>query len=122
MFQGLEEIPCRSVGYVLRILGQNPTEDEIVEMVMKVRAVMMVMEVSKDMMVMEVSKEMILMKASKKMMYMKVSMEVSKASGIVASVVYLHMASLAQAVYDYLFLYVIFGNFGKVLCSFLYNF
>merc|ERR1712080_511095 len=28
-------IPCRSVGYVLRILGQNPTEDEIVEMVMK---------------------------------------------------------------------------------------
>lgn len=33
--RGLEEIPCRSVGYVLRILGQNPTEDEIVEMVMK---------------------------------------------------------------------------------------
>jgi len=33
--RGNEEIPCRSVGYVLRILGQNPTEDEIVEMVMK---------------------------------------------------------------------------------------
>ena len=36
VLQGVEEIPCRSVGYVLRILGQNPTEDEIVEMVMKV--------------------------------------------------------------------------------------
>jgi len=33
--RGVDEIPCRSVGYVLRILGQNPTEDEIVEMVMK---------------------------------------------------------------------------------------
>lgn len=33
--RGMDEIPCRSVGYVLRILGQNPTEDEIVEMVMK---------------------------------------------------------------------------------------
>jgi len=33
--RGVKEIPCRSVGYVLRILGQNPTEDEIVEMVMK---------------------------------------------------------------------------------------
>ena len=36
-FQGLEQIPSRSVGYILRILGQNPTEDDIVEMVMKVR-------------------------------------------------------------------------------------
>ena len=35
-FQGLEQIPSRSVGYILRILGQNPTEDDIVEMVMKV--------------------------------------------------------------------------------------
>lgn len=33
--RGMGEIPCRSIGYVLRILGQNPTEDEIVEMVMK---------------------------------------------------------------------------------------
>ena len=35
-FKGGEQIPSRAVGYVLRILGQNPTEDEIVEMVMKV--------------------------------------------------------------------------------------
>ena len=34
--QGVPEIPSRNVGYVLRILGQNPTEDDIVEMVMKV--------------------------------------------------------------------------------------
>ena len=34
--QGLDQIPSRSVGYILRILGQNPTEDDIVEMVMKV--------------------------------------------------------------------------------------
>jgi len=33
--RGTCEIPSRSIGYVLRILGQNPTEDEIVEMVMK---------------------------------------------------------------------------------------
>jgi len=33
--RGVPEIPSRSVGYVLRILGQNPTEDDIVEMVMK---------------------------------------------------------------------------------------
>jgi len=33
--RGLDEIPSRSVGYILRILGQNPTEDDIVEMVMK---------------------------------------------------------------------------------------
>lgn len=33
--RGGDEIPCRAIGYVLRILGQNPTEDEIVEMVMK---------------------------------------------------------------------------------------
>jgi len=33
--RGMEQIPSRSVGYVLRILGQNPTEDDIVEMVMK---------------------------------------------------------------------------------------
>ena len=36
LFQGLDQIPSRSVGYILRILGQNPTEDDIVEMVMKV--------------------------------------------------------------------------------------
>lgn len=33
--RGNEEIPSKHVGYVLRILGQNPTEDEIVAMVMK---------------------------------------------------------------------------------------
>eukprot|EP00092_Neocalanus_flemingeri_P088581 GFUD01111939.1.p1 GENE.GFUD01111939.1~~GFUD01111939.1.p1 ORF type:complete len:215 (+),score=80.82 GFUD01111939.1:185-829(+) len=33
--RGMDQIPSRSVGYVLRILGQNPTEDDIVEMVMK---------------------------------------------------------------------------------------
>ena len=36
MWQGGESIPSRDVGHVLRILGQNPTEDQIVEMVMKV--------------------------------------------------------------------------------------
>lgn len=35
--QGAEVIPSKQIGYVLRILGQNPTEDDIVEMVMKVR-------------------------------------------------------------------------------------
>jgi hypothetical protein len=35
--QGSGQIPCRDIGYVLRILGQNPTEDEIVEMVLKVK-------------------------------------------------------------------------------------
>ena len=34
--QGSNEIPSKQIGYVLRILGQNPTEDDIVEMVMKV--------------------------------------------------------------------------------------
>ena len=34
--QGSPQISSRDIGYVLRILGQNPTEDEIVEMVMKV--------------------------------------------------------------------------------------
>jgi len=33
--RGEEQIPSRDIGHVLRILGQNPTEDEIVEMVMK---------------------------------------------------------------------------------------
>jgi len=33
--RGMDQIPSRSVGYVLRILGQNPTEDDIVQMVMK---------------------------------------------------------------------------------------
>ena len=28
-FQGLESIPCKEIGYILRTLGQNPTEDEI---------------------------------------------------------------------------------------------
>ena len=107
MFQGLEEIPCRSVGYVLRILGQNPTEDEIVEMVMKVSKDMMVIEVSKDMMVIKVCKDIMVMEMSKDMMVMKVCkdmmvikirkdimvMEVSKASGIDAGVAYLHTAN-----------------------------
>ena len=30
-------IASKDIGLVLRILGQNPTEDQIVEMVMKVR-------------------------------------------------------------------------------------
>ena len=29
-------IPSKDIGQVLRILGQNPTEDQIVEMVMQV--------------------------------------------------------------------------------------
>jgi len=33
--RGEEQIPSRDIGHVLRILGQNPTEDEIVDMVMK---------------------------------------------------------------------------------------
>jgi len=33
--RGSLQIPCRDIGYILRILGQNPTEDDIVEMVMK---------------------------------------------------------------------------------------
>jgi len=33
--RGEKQIPSRDIGYVLRILGQNPTEDEIVDMVMK---------------------------------------------------------------------------------------
>jgi len=33
--RGMDEIPSRSIGYVLRILGQNPTEDEICDMVMR---------------------------------------------------------------------------------------
>jgi len=33
--RGEDQIPSRDVGHVLRILGQNPTEDEIVNMVMK---------------------------------------------------------------------------------------
>ena len=42
-FQGLDQIPSRSVGYILRILGQNPTEDDIVEMVMKVRLIIILL-------------------------------------------------------------------------------
>merc|ERR1719347_114566 len=33
--RGEQEIPSKDVGHVLRILGQNPTEDDIVDMVMK---------------------------------------------------------------------------------------
>jgi len=33
--RGSSEIPSKQIGYILRILGQNPTEDDIVEMVMK---------------------------------------------------------------------------------------
>merc|ERR1712012_1339364 len=33
--RGSTEVPSKQIGYVLRILGQNPTEDDIVEMVMK---------------------------------------------------------------------------------------
>jgi len=31
--KGLESIPCKEVGYVLRTLGQNPTEDEVIGLV-----------------------------------------------------------------------------------------
>lgn len=31
--KGMNSIPCKEVGYVLRTLGQNPTEDEIVTLV-----------------------------------------------------------------------------------------
>merc|ERR1711997_520202 len=31
--KGLESIPCKEVGYVLRTLGQNPTEDEVIALV-----------------------------------------------------------------------------------------
>ena len=37
MLQGESCIASKEVGQVLRILGQNPTEDDIVDMVMKVR-------------------------------------------------------------------------------------
>ena len=37
ILQGGDCIASKNIGQVLRILGQNPTEDEIVEMVMKVR-------------------------------------------------------------------------------------
>jgi len=33
--KGEEQIASRDIGHVLRILGQNPTEDEVVDMVMK---------------------------------------------------------------------------------------
>ena len=33
VFQGLESIPCKEIGYILRTLGQNPTEDEIIALV-----------------------------------------------------------------------------------------
>ena len=34
--QSNQQISSKEIGHVLRILGQNPTEDEIIEMVMKV--------------------------------------------------------------------------------------
>ena len=35
-------IPSKDIGQVLRILGQNPTEDQVVEMVMKVSSITMI--------------------------------------------------------------------------------
>ena len=32
-FQGVEMIPAREIGYILRSLGQNPTEDDIIALV-----------------------------------------------------------------------------------------
>ena len=32
-FQPLEAIQCKEVGYVLRSLGKNPTEDEVINLV-----------------------------------------------------------------------------------------
>jgi len=31
--KGLESIPCKEIGYILRTLGQNPTEDEIIALI-----------------------------------------------------------------------------------------
>ena len=31
--QGVDSIPCREIGYILRSLGQNPTENEIIALV-----------------------------------------------------------------------------------------
>lgn len=31
--KGSESIPCKEVGYILRLLGQNPTEDELITLV-----------------------------------------------------------------------------------------
>ena len=31
--QGLQAIPCKEIGYILRTLGQNPTEDDIINLV-----------------------------------------------------------------------------------------
>ena len=39
-------IASKNVGQVLRILGQNPTEDQIVEMVMKVRTYLRIVIIS----------------------------------------------------------------------------
>ena len=33
LLQGLESIPCKEIGYILRTLGQNPTEDEIIALI-----------------------------------------------------------------------------------------
>ena len=33
IFQGLDTLPCKEIGYILRTLGQNPTEDEILALV-----------------------------------------------------------------------------------------
>ena len=32
-FKGLSSIPCKEIGYILRSLGQNPTEDDILNLV-----------------------------------------------------------------------------------------
>jgi hypothetical protein len=32
-FKGVDAIPCREIGYILRSLGQNPTENEIIALV-----------------------------------------------------------------------------------------
>ena len=39
--QGGDFIVSKDIGLVLRILGQNPTEEQIVEMVMKVRRIIL---------------------------------------------------------------------------------
>ena len=37
-------IPSKDIGQVLRILGQNPTEDQVVEMVMKVSNILIIVK------------------------------------------------------------------------------
>ena len=41
-------IPSKDIGQVLRILGQNPTEDQVVEMVMKVSNILIIVKITNN--------------------------------------------------------------------------